>query len=143
MIVENAIGPNAEQIKALHKPGQNEPIYLVNLLKYKVNADYQDGRESTLSGKDAYQIYANAVNKLLPKFGGKLLFVGDVTHLRMGFVEDLWDEVAIVMYPSRQHMMEMTMSPEWLEASAHRTAGLEGQLNIETVQSSEFSNIFV
>jgi len=29
-------------------------------------------------------------------------------------------------------MLEMMMSPEYAEISVHRTAGLKGQLNIET-----------
>jgi uncharacterized protein (DUF1330 family) len=36
------------------------------------------------------------------------------------------------MYPSRKAMMEMVMSPEYQAIAVHRTAGLEGQLNIET-----------
>lgn len=142
MNVENALGPTPDQMKAMQKPGPDEPICLVNLLKYREFAVYPDSRTTTLSGKEAYQLYAEAVDALLSQYGGKLVFVGDVTHLRMGVVEGLWDEVAIVMYPSRAQMMKMTMSPEWREASAHRVAGLEGQLNIETIQSAAFPNVF-
>ena len=51
-------------------------------------------------------------------------------------VEKLWDQVAIAMYPSCASMFEMIQLPEYTEISAHRTAGLAGQLNIETVAPS-------
>lgn len=82
------------------------------------------------------------IEEMLPDFGGKIVFVGDVTYLRMEGVEDLWDEVAIVMYPSRTQMLKMTMSALWKQASLHRIAGIEGQLNIETIRSKDFPNAF-
>ena len=79
------------------------------------------------------EAYGRAVTQLLPKFGGKGVFAADVTFLTLGQVEELWDEVAIAMYPNRRAMIEMSMSPEWREIGVHREAGLKGQLNIETV----------
>ena len=54
----------------------------------------------------------------------------------LGEVEDLWDKVAIVMYPSRKAMMAMIKNPDYQESSKHREAGLEGQLNIEVKNDS-------
>ena len=113
--------------------GPDGPIFMVNLLKFKDKADYEDGRATDLSGRDAYMIYGRAVTDLLPKFGGQGLFAGDVTFLALGQVEELWDEIAIAMYPDRASMVRMSMSDEWREISVHRAAGLKGQLNIETV----------
>jgi hypothetical protein len=106
---------------------------MVNLLKFKEKAEYEDGRETDLSGRDAYMIYGRTVSDILPKFGGRAVFAADVTFLSLGKVEELWDEVAIAMYPARADMVRMSMSDEWREASVHRSAGLKGQLNIETV----------
>lgn len=120
-------------VQELMKPGPDGPIFMVNLLKFKEKAEYEDGRASDLSGRDAYMIYGRAVTDILPKFGGKAIFAGDVTFLSLGKAEELWDEVAIAMYPKRADMVRMSMSAEWQEAAVHRTAGLKGQLNIETV----------
>ncbi|MDX2233399.1 MAG: hypothetical protein NW200_02760, partial [Hyphomonadaceae bacterium] len=78
-------------------------------------------------------IYGRAVMDLLPKFGGTAVFAADVTYLSLGQVEELWDEVAIAMYPNRAAMVAMSMSEEWRAIAVHRSAGLKGQLNIETV----------
>ncbi|RED17764.1 DUF1330 domain-containing protein [Parasphingopyxis lamellibrachiae] len=134
MDVKNEVVPNdPEQIGKLMEPGPDGPIFMVNLLKFKDRAEYADGRETDLTGREAYAIYGRAVAEILPRFGGKPVFVGDVTFLSLGQVEELWDEVAIASYPARADMVRMSMSPEWQEISVHRTAGLKGQLNIETV----------
>jgi hypothetical protein len=138
MEVVNEVFPSdPKQIEGLMQEGPEGPIFMVNLLKFKDRAEYADGRETSLSGRDAYMIYSRAVTKLLPKFGGVGMFAADVTYLSLGRVEDLWDEVAIAVYPKRAAMVEMSMSPEWRAISGHRSAGLAGQLNIETVLSAD------
>ena len=132
MKVENAVYPSEEQMKGFLEPSSEGPIYMVNLLKYKQKAEYQDGRETQLTGQQAYDIYANAVDDLLKEFGGGIVFSGPVSRLTIGTVEDMWDFVAIAEYPSRAVMLEMMMSEKMQEISVHRAAGLDGQLNIET-----------
>ncbi|MFT7598657.1 MAG: hypothetical protein ACI8TP_001580 [Acidimicrobiales bacterium] len=135
--VTNEVMPTSgERVEEMKQPGPDGPISMVNLLKFKEHAEYEDGRETDLSGREAYQIYGREVSKLIRQYGGKVTFVGDVTFLALGQVEDLWDEVAIAQYPSRVELWEMSTSPEWLEISVHRAAGLAGQLNIETVLST-------
>jgi uncharacterized protein (DUF1330 family) len=132
-VINQVLPTEPEQVQAMMQPGPPGPIYMVNLLKFHDRAQYADGRASDLSGREAYMIYGRAVAELLTKFGGKAIFAGDVTHLTLGKVEELWDEVAIAMYPERSAMVRMSMSPEFREIAVHRTAGLKGQLNIETV----------
>jgi uncharacterized protein (DUF1330 family) len=133
MDVKNAVIPNEAQIKGFFEPAPEGPIYMVNLLKFKPRAEYADGRPTELTGKEAYQIYAEAVSELLLEFGGFAAFFADVERLMLGEVEELWDEVAVAVYPSRGAMMEMMQSPRMQEIGVHRAAGLAGQLNIETV----------
>jgi len=138
MEVVNELFPSdPKQIEAMMQEGPKSPIFMVNLLKFKEKAEYADGRPTTLSGRDAYMVYGRAVTELLPKFGGVAFFAADVTHLTLGRVEDLWDEVAIAVYPNRAALVAMSMSAEWREIAVHRSAGLAGQLNIETVLSPD------
>jgi uncharacterized protein (DUF1330 family) len=134
MQVQNEVFPtDPARLQEMIQPGPDGPIFMVNLLKFKDRAEYEDGRETSLTGREAYMLYGRAVAELLPKFGGRGIFTGDVTFLALGQVEELWDEVAIAMYPKRADMVRMSMSEEWREISVHRSAGLKGQLNIETV----------
>ncbi len=134
MIVVNQLSPSTEeQIAEFQQPGPDGPIYMVNLLEFKEFAEYEDGRETDLTGREAYALYAEGQRDVLPLFGAEIVFEGDVSFLSIGQVEELWDEVAIVRYPSRATLLEMSASPEFMAVSVHRTAGLAGQLNIETV----------
>lgn len=140
--VLNEVFPgNPETLAGLMQPGPEGPIFMINLLKFKDKAVYEDGRETDLTGREAYMIYGRAVSQLLPKFGGVAMFAADVTFLSLGQVGELWDEVAIGVYPKRGDMVRMSMSDEWREIAVHRSAGLDGQLNIETVLSTEAMNM--
>ena len=132
MQVNNAVYPNEHQLKGFAEPGPTGPIYMVNLLKFKATAHYPDGRHSDLTGEEAYAIYGEAVSALLEEFGGAAVFSADVERLMLGDVEELWDKIAIAMYPSRGAMLRMMQSPKMQEVGIHRAAGLAGQLNIET-----------
>lgn len=136
MQVTNELYPtDPSRMQAMLEEGPEGPIFMINLLKFKEKAEYPDGRECSLTGREAYAIYGRAVADLLPTFGGIGFFAGDVTLLALGQVEDLWDEVAIAVYPRRADLARMSMSPQWREIAVHRAAGLAGQLNIETVLS--------
>jgi len=139
MEVVNQLYPTEPgQIEKMMEPGPQGPIVMVNLLKFKARADYPDGRDTDLSGRDAYMIYGRAVSQLVAEHGGRVLFAGDVTHLTIGKVEDLWDEVALVEYPNRAALVAMSTSAAYQEIAAHRSAGLQGQLNIETTYQQLF-----
>ena len=134
MEVINELGPSdPKQIEEVLQPGPEGPVCLVNLLKFKDKAEYEDGRETELTGRQAYQIYGAGVANLLPEYGGMIFFMANVTFLAVGQVEELWDEVAIAVYPNRNALLRMSTSQEWQDLAAHRTAGLKGQLNIESV----------
>ena len=133
MKVENKITPSEEQINGFLEDPNVGPISMVNLLKYKDKADYTDGRDVNLSGKEAYMLYATEVINLISKYGGEFIFAGKVNRLMLGEVDEMWDEIAIAKYPSRKAMFEMTMDPEYQKIHIHRDAGLAGQLNIETI----------
>jgi len=134
MEVTNEVLPtSAERIDEMMLPGPEGPIFMVNLLKFKDRAQYQDGRQSELTGREAYQLYGEAISKLIGEYGGEIVFYADVTFLALGQVEELWDEIAIAKYPNRAALLAMSTSQEWRDVAVHRTAGLAGQLNIESV----------
>lgn len=132
-VVNEVMPTSAERIEEMMQPGPDGPIYMVNLLKFKDKAEYEDGRETDLTGFEAYQLYGRAVSQIIQEYGGEIQFAANVTFLSLGQVEELWDEIAIAKYPNRGALLAMSSSEEWRAASVHRTAGLAGQLNIETV----------
>ncbi len=136
MNVENAVYPKGEQITEVVTKGANQPVVMVNLLKFKERAEYKDGRATTDDGKTAYNRYAAEMLKLVADHGGRVIFIGEVKSLVIGDVEELWDVVALVEYPSSEAFVKIATSPEVAKFGIHREAGLEGQLLIQTVQNA-------
>ena len=94
MEVNNKVTPSEAQMQGFLEQGHDEPIYMLNLLKFKERAEYEDGRDSDLTGEQAYGIYGQAVADLLVKVGGAPVFSASVERLMLGEVEDLWDSAA-------------------------------------------------
>jgi uncharacterized protein (DUF1330 family) len=134
MRVENAVFPAMEQITSFFGGPENGPFVMLNLLKFKETAEYPDGSDANLSGADAYARYGKAIQACLAAVDGKQIYAGPVTGLMIGEVEELWDMVALVEYPSLAAMQKMVSSPDYQAIEVHRKAGLAGQLNIRTSQ---------
>lgn len=132
MNVTNQINPTADRAAAFFEAEEDGPMCMVNLLKFKEKAEYADGSEPHLSGREAYMRYGLGVQACLAAVGGRARFSGIVTDLMLGEVEELWDMVAIAEYPSRAAMLQMIRSPEYQAITKHRDAGLAGQINIRT-----------
>ena len=81
--MHNAVTPTAEQIEEFLAPDAAGPICMENLLKFKEHAKYEDGRETSLSGREAYMLYATEVAMVITQVGGKLTFGGDVQRLML------------------------------------------------------------
>lgn len=132
MHVANRLYPRPEQILPLADHLAPDPVAMVNLLKFRDRADYRDGRPDGGSGRDAYMRYVAEMQPIVEAAGGRFLFSGDVQGLVIGEVEELWDAVGIVEYPSRAAFSRIATSPEVLAIGVHREAGLAGQLLIPT-----------
>lgn len=128
MNVENQVHPSPENVKGF--VAVEGAVAMVNLLKFKDKAEYKDGRETELSGREAYGLYAMEMKKLVEGSGGRFIFSGQVKNLLLGKVDELWDSVGIVEYPTSKDLIRISSSPEFQAIEVHREAGLAGQLNI-------------
>lgn len=131
MEVKNQVIPNMDEAAKFFSEAETGPFMMLNLLKFKDNAEYDDGSDSELTGQEAYQRYGAVAVQCIAKVGGRAIFSGEVTGLLLGEIEENWDMVALVEYPSLEAFQRMMGLPEFQAASRHRTAGLEGQLNIK------------
>ena len=61
MNVTNAVFPPPEQAAAFFSAPEDGPFVMVNLLKFKDHAEYPDGSDALLSGREAYARYGAAV----------------------------------------------------------------------------------
>jgi uncharacterized protein (DUF1330 family) len=132
--VQNAVYPTRSRLEALMADTSGEPVVMLNLLRFREKAAYPDGRPSDLTGRQAYDRYAAAMQKIIEERGGRVVFGGDIASLVIGDVEDAWDTCVLVEYPSAAAFAATVTSPEVAEIGVHRAAGLEGQLLLRVAQ---------
>ncbi len=124
------IRPRDEQLKEFIEKVQPGPLTMLNLLKFKEKAVYADGRETNLSGAEAYGLYGLEMGKMIQADGGRSVFAAATNTLVIGEGELEWDMVAIAEYASLESFQKIMSSPEYQEIAKHREAGLAHQLLI-------------
>ncbi|MCZ8323313.1 MAG: DUF1330 domain-containing protein [Novosphingobium sp.] len=120
-----------DQTAALLESNNGGPIRMVNLQKFREFADYGDGEDKTISGREAYGRYGAEVVKLINKVGGRVVFSGEFRMLVIGDGELEWDMISIAEYPSVATFLSMTSSEEYKKIHVHRAAGLAHQLLLQ------------
>ena len=108
------IRPNKEQFIELMNAPDEGPVVMLNLLKFKPR-----------DGAKEYGKYGESVSKMVEARGGKMLWIGKVDQTLIGPVEEDWDAIALVQYPSRKAFIDMATSKEYDNAHEHREGGLE------------------
>ena len=128
---KNVLQPTGEQVRAFRDRQTGKPIAMLNLLKFKDRAVYEDGRATDLTGREAYGLYGKAFDEIMGPQGVKMIYSGDVRGMLIGQADELWDAMALIQYPNTQVMLDMLRNEDYQKAQQHRAAGLEGQLLIE------------
>jgi uncharacterized protein (DUF1330 family) len=103
-------------------PEDDGPVWMVNLMKYREVAQYADGRESTISGREADDLYSPI--DTLTEIGAQPVFFGGVDQQLLGDAP-IWDRVAIVKYPTRKSFIDMQARPKFQESHKHKDAGMD------------------
>jgi uncharacterized protein (DUF1330 family) len=111
---------------------------MLNLLKFRDKAVYEDGRDVDISGREAYQLYAEGFRRVMGPQGVTIPYSGEARGFLIGEGEGEWDAVALIQYPSTQVMLDMFRNEEYQKVQAHRAAGLVGQLLIECGPGFQF-----
>ena len=83
-MTENVLQPTGDQVRAFRDRATGETISMLNLLRFKPKAVYEDGRESDLSGKEAYQLYGEAFNEIMGPKGARVIYSGEVRGFLIG-----------------------------------------------------------
>ena len=124
-----AIYPTSEQIAALVAGPDDRPVVMLNLLRFKPQAD----GDAASSGEASYERYAVAMREVVEAEGGRFLWAGKVDSVVIGGPEaEGFDVVGIVEYPSRRKFVEIATSERVRKIGGDRTAGLESQWLLAT-----------
>ncbi|MGH9079482.1 MAG: hypothetical protein ACRDYE_05280 [Acidimicrobiales bacterium] len=123
------IDPDYAHRLATTPPAEDGPVWMVNLMKYRPRADYDDGRAAEVSGREADDRYAPLES--LAAVGAEVVLFADVDEQLLGDSPH-WDRVAVVKYPTRRAFIDMQARPEFVEKHAHKDAGMEQTIIIGT-----------
>jgi uncharacterized protein (DUF1330 family) len=121
------IKTNEDQFKKLAGNPNEEPVVMLNLLKFK-----KEG------GREAYFRYIKESGPFAEKIGAKVLYIGKPNELLYG--EEKWDLLLLIHYPSRKAFLEMINNPGYLKAHEWREEGTERAVLYAT-EPIEFKDI--
>lgn len=107
---------------ATTSPDDDGPVWMVNLMKYRERADYADGRESTISGREADDLYTPLES--LAGVGAEIVFAADAEQQLLGD-DTVWDRIAVVKYPTGRSFVDMQSRPDFQAQHVHKDAGMQ------------------
>jgi hypothetical protein len=129
-----AIYPTPEQMKQLMAGPPDQPVVMLNLLRFKERADASHAGDT---GREAYMRYGAQMRKFVESRGGRFIWAGRVDSQVIGEGGEDFDVVALVEYPSRRAFMEIAGDPHVTEdIGKHRAAGLEMQWLIAMTETN-------
>jgi len=133
-MITSTVKPDpARMTAALDALAQDQPVVMLNLLRYREQAQYKDGRAGG-SGRDAYARYSELVVPMLKTIGARIVFSAKAKGMLIAPPEEQWDDVLLVQYPSVTAFKQMISSAEYLEATKHRTAALQDSRLIAAIE---------
>lgn len=116
------VDPTRETFAAFRANDRPGPIHMLNLVRFRDRAAYEDGREAT--GAEAYAAYGRESGPVFSRLGGRIVWRGRFELMLIGPGEEHWDECFIAEYPSVAAFVEMLRDPVYREAVKHRQAAV-------------------
>ena len=117
------INPEREMFKAFALMESAEPIHMLNLVKLKDTAIYEDG--TIVSGKEAYAAYSRDTAEIFKNLGGRIVWSGDFNLMLIGPMQEEWDIAFIAEYPTSDAFVQMVKNEDYQRAVKHRTAAVK------------------
>ena len=104
-----------DSFNAFRAKGRPGPIHMLNLVRLRDRAIYEDGRD--VSGAEAYAVYGRQSQPVLDRLGGRIVWRGKMEHMLIGPQEEKWDLCFIAEYPSVQAFVDMIFDADGAPAS--------------------------
>lgn len=123
------VDPDYERVLTTTPPDDDGPVWMVNLMAYRPVAEYADGRSTTLTGREADDLYTPL--EALAAVGAEIVFAADVESQLLGDAPQ-WDRVAVVKYPTRRAFVDMQELEVFQRQHVHKDAGMAHTIIIGT-----------
>jgi len=110
-------------------PG-SEPVHMLNLVRLRDKAVYEDGREAT--GAEAYAAYGRESGPIFAGLGGRIVWSGAFELMLIGPEDEQWDLCFVAEYPTADAFIAMVKDPEYQKAVVHHTAAVSDSRLVRT-----------
>ncbi len=117
------IDPTREQFSAMMKLADTGPVQMLNLIRLRKRAAYEDGAQAT--GAEAYNTYGKESGPLFKAVGGRIIWSGAPQLVLIGPADERWDIAFIAEYPSAAAFGDMVKNPAYQAIVFHRQAAVE------------------
>lgn len=128
------VDPERQQFEAFKSLPRDEPVMMLNLLRFRAKADYGDGRD--VSGAEAYAAYGRDSAPVFRRVGGEIIWRGRPEVTLIGPKDEQWDLAFIARYPSAAAFLEMVTDPVYREAVRHRQAAVLDSRLVRTAEAA-------
>lgn len=116
------VDPTRERFGEFRRLEDTGPVHMLNLVRFRDIAAYDDGRRAT--GAEAYASYGRESQPIFARVGGRIAWSGDFRLMLIGPAEERWDRCFIAQYPSAAAFIEMVKDPDYQRAVIHRQAAV-------------------
>lgn len=116
------IDPTPAQFGAFKDLPRDTPINMLNLVRLRDQAAYEDGRVAT--GAEAYKTYGEKSGPIFAGVGGAILWRGRPETVLIGPAEEAWDVAFIARYPDGAAFLKMVTDPAYQAIVHHRQAAV-------------------
>ncbi|WP_435200755.1 DUF1330 domain-containing protein [Janibacter sp. GS2] len=126
-MTEGHIDPSRDAFEQFKSLPRDEPIQMLNLVRYRDTASYPADHENAgkgWSGADAYREYGRTSGPVLQRVGGHIIWRGRPQVTLTGPSEERWDAGFIAEYPSAAAFFEMITDEDYKAAVINRTAAV-------------------
>ena len=126
-MTDGHIDPSRAGFEAFKALPRDEPIHMLNLLRFRERAEYPDGHEHAekgWSGRRAYREYGTTSGPVFARLGGSIVWRGSFEATVIGPEDESWDIGFVARYPSGAAFLEMVADPEYRQAVVNRTAAV-------------------
>ncbi|QUL38578.1 DUF1330 domain-containing protein [Erythrobacter sp. JK5] len=123
------IDPSPANFRAFKDLPRDEPIHMLNLLRYRDLAEYPEGHEhhgNGWSGRRAYREYGKTSGPIFARVGGSIVWRGAFQTMVTGPEPDekVWHDGFVAQYPNSGAFFAMIKDPDYQRAVVNRTAAL-------------------
>ena len=129
------IDPERDQFDSFKALPRDQPIMMLNFLRFSDKAVYEDGRQAT--GSEAYAEYGRESGPIFRRVGGEIIWRGKQELMVIGPKDKHWDLIFVARYPTAGAFLEMVTDPVYRSAVKHRQAAVLDSRLIRIAESDE------